>query len=230
MARPGSQEDLVEGQDEEFVFHLDRGSELLSRGDAPGARAALERALELRPRDAKVLGLLGQAHYRLGKYEDAIVAWQRLVDENPAEPAARVNLALAFLRARRGSQATRQLEIALDLNPEHKKAMGYLGLALLESGDPVRAREWFVKAGSDQMVARCDEVLAGTSAGGRTISAAAASEAEDALPVDVDVEDTGFAPVAPPAPRAVETEPPPRVPAPAPAVRSRLPSRADELR
>ena len=51
MARPGTEEDLVEGQDEEFVFHLDRGSELLSRGDAPGARAALERALELRPRD-----------------------------------------------------------------------------------------------------------------------------------------------------------------------------------
>jgi Flp pilus assembly protein TadD len=214
VARPRGDEDLVEGQDEEFVFHLDRGAELLSRGDAPGARAALERALELRPRDAKVLGLLGQAHYRLGKYEDAIVAWQRLVDENPAEPAARINLGLAFLRAKRQSQATRQLEIALDLNPDHKKAMGYLGLALLESGDPVRAREWFEKAGSEQMVARCDEVLAGAAAGGRTSTAAAAEEAEDALPVDVDVEDAGFTPVPSPAPR---TTPEPSSPAPQPS-------------
>ncbi len=190
MARPGREEDQVEGQDEEFLFHLNRGSESLSGGDAEGARAALERALELRPRDAKVLGLLGQAHYRLGKYDDAVVAWQRLVDENPAEPAARVNLGLAFLRAKRQSQATRQLEIALDLNPDHKKAMGYLGLALLESGDPIRAREWFVKAGSDQMVARCDQVLAGAPATGQAAVVTTSGAADvEALPVDVEVED-----------------------------------------
>ncbi len=201
MARSGNEEDQVEGQDEEFLFHLNRGSELLSRGDAEGARAALDRALELRPRDPKVLGLLGQAHYRLGRYDDAIVAWQRLVDENPAEPAARVNLGLAFLRAKRQSQATRQLEIALDLNPEHRKAMGYLGLALLESGDPVRARGWFVKAGSDHMVARCDQVLAGAPAGALVPSAAVAPSDVDALPVDVEVEDVAVAP-APIAPSA----------------------------
>jgi hypothetical protein len=38
--------------------------------------------------------------------------------------------------------------------------MGYLGLALLESGDAARARGWFDKAGSEQMVRRCDELLA----------------------------------------------------------------------
>jgi uncharacterized protein (AIM24 family) len=72
-----------------------------------------------------------------------------------------VNLGLAFLKAKRHPDAVKQLEIALDLNPEHKKAMGYLGLALVESGNLTRAREWFKKAGSDQMVARCDELIAG---------------------------------------------------------------------
>ncbi len=181
MAR-GSDADQVEGSDEEFVFHLDRGSDLLARGDTEGARDALERALELRSRDPKVLGLLGQAYYRLGKYDSAIVAWQRLVDESPAEPAARVNLGLAFLRARRQSQAVRQLEIALDLNPDHKKAMGYLGLALLESGDPQRARDWFRRAGSDQMVAKCDELL------GDAPGAAHAPPERGAPEIDVDVE------------------------------------------
>lgn len=150
----------VEGHDEEFLFHLNRGSELLSRVELEPARGSLERALELRPKDAKVLGLLGQAYYRLGRYDDAGNAWQQLVDDNPAEASARVNLALARLKARRYLDAAKQLEIALDLNPEHKKAMGYLGLALLEAGEVERAREWFKKAGSDPMVARCDEILA----------------------------------------------------------------------
>ncbi len=152
--------DEVEGLDEEFVFHLTRGAQLLGRGEVEVARADLERALTLRPRDPKVLGLLGQAFYRQGQFEQAAVAWQRLVDDNPVEPGARVNLGLACLKSRRLPEAIRQLEIALDLHPDHKKAQGYLGLALLEAGDAARARAWFARAGSEQMVARCDEVLA----------------------------------------------------------------------
>jgi uncharacterized protein (AIM24 family) len=159
VARAGSDE--VEGIDEEFLFHLNRGSELLLRGEAEASKASLERALELRPKDAKVLGLLGQAYYKLSRFDDAVRVWQRLVDDNPVEPGARVNLGLAFLKAKRHPDAVKQLEIALDLNPDHKKAMGYLGLALLESGNLTRAREWFKKAGSDHMVARCDELISG---------------------------------------------------------------------
>ena len=129
--------DEVEGLDEEFLFHLNRGSDQVARGDADPARASLERALELRPKDPKVLGLLGQAYYKLSRFEEATKVWQRLVDDNPVEPSARVNLGLASLKAKRYLDAAKQLEIALDLNPEHKKAMGYLGLALLESADRV---------------------------------------------------------------------------------------------
>jgi len=161
VARVDGGPDDIEGLDEEFLFHLTRGSELLTRAEPEPARASLERALALRPKDWKVLGLLGQAYYRLSRFDDAATVWQQLVDDNPVEPAARVNLGLAKLKAKRYPEAAKQLEIALDLNPEHKKAMGYLGLALLESGQPSKAREWFLRAGSDQMVARCDEVLAG---------------------------------------------------------------------
>jgi uncharacterized protein (AIM24 family) len=163
-------EEEVEGQDEEFLFHLNRGSDLLLRGEADPARGPLERALELRPKDPNALGLLGQAHYRLGRFEEAARVWQRLVDDNPVEAGARVNLGLAFLKARRFPEAVKQLEIALDLSGEHRKAMGYLGLALLESGEVRRAREWFARAGSEQMVVRCDEILAG---GGRGSAAPA---------------------------------------------------------
>jgi Flp pilus assembly protein TadD len=208
VAQPGSDVEQVEGQDEEFDYRLEKGSELLAAGDPEGARAALARAEELRPRDLNVLGLLGQACYRLGRYDEAVVAWQRLVDESPAEPAARVNLGLACLRAHRQAEATKQLEVALDLNPEHRKAMGYLGLALLEGGDPLRARDWFRKAGTEQMVARCDQLLA-----------AAAAEAAPGLAAEPrpDAEPAAEAQVEPEVEAEVEAAPEPQ-PEPQPEV------------
>ncbi len=152
--------DDVEGLDEEFLYHLNRGGDLLAQGELEPARAALTRARQLRPRDPKALGLLGQSLYKLGRFDDAIEVYGKLVDESPVEAAARVNLGLANRKAKRHAQAVRQLEIALDLNPDHRKAMGYLGLAWLEQGHVARAREWFERAGSDPMVAKCDELLA----------------------------------------------------------------------
>ncbi len=191
MARPAGNEEEVEGLDEEFLYHLARGSDLLASGEAEPALAALSRAAHLRPRDSKVLGLLGLASYRLGRFEEAIETYGRLVDENPAEAAARVNLGLACLKANRYSEAVKQLSIALDLNPNHRKAMGYLGLAYLESGNPRAARDWFVKAGSGQMVARCDEVIA--SGGATPVRTADAQLPESPEPIH--------------APRAVEMAP-----------------------
>jgi uncharacterized protein (AIM24 family) len=153
-------DDEVEGLDEEFLFHLRRGSDLLGRGDAEGARASLERAREFRPKDGKVLGLLGQAYHKLNRFDEAADVWHRVVDDNPVEPAARVNYGLSCLKARRYPEAIKQLEIAVDLNPDHRKAMGYLGLAYMEAGYPAEARGWFVKAGSGHMAARCDEMIA----------------------------------------------------------------------
>ncbi|HEX7489248.1 MAG TPA: hypothetical protein VF341_10105, partial [Anaeromyxobacteraceae bacterium] len=64
MPRPPATSDEVGGQDEEFLFHLQRGSELLTKGELAPASAALARARELRPRDPQVLGLLGQSLYK----------------------------------------------------------------------------------------------------------------------------------------------------------------------
>ena len=163
-------EDDVEGLDEEFLYHLARGADLLGKGELEAACAALSRARELRPRDPKSLGLLGQSLYKLGRFDEAIDVYGKLVDESPVEAAARVNLGLANLKAKRYAQAVRQLEIALDLNPDHSKAMGYLGLAWLEQGHFARAREWFERSGSEPMVAKCDELLALGRSGARAPS------------------------------------------------------------
>jgi uncharacterized protein (AIM24 family) len=65
----------------------------------------------------------------------------------------------------------RQFEVALDLDPEHRKAMGYLGLALLESGDARAARPWLEKSGSGALLVRCDAILAAQAAQAATMPA-----------------------------------------------------------
>ena len=88
---PGSEEE-VEGLDEEFLHHLSRGSDLLTRGNLADAIHSLQRAAQLRPKDVKVAGLLGQACYRGGRYEEAAAAYGRLVEQSPTEVAAPIAL------------------------------------------------------------------------------------------------------------------------------------------
>ncbi|HEY7726373.1 MAG TPA: tetratricopeptide repeat protein, partial [Anaeromyxobacteraceae bacterium] len=135
------------------------GADQLLKGQVAPARDALRRALELRPHDTKALGLLGQACYKAGRFDEAADVYARLVVEKPVDASARVNLGLASLKARRHAEAVEQLGAALDLNPSHRKAMGYLGLAYLEAGDFALARTWFQAAGSEPMVARCQELI-----------------------------------------------------------------------
>ena len=146
--------------DGEFQRHIDAAGERLAAGDVAGAKESLHKAAARFPRDAASLGLLGQACYRAGLYEEAADAYGRLVEESPAEVPARVNLGLAWMKGGRHAEAVRQFSLALDLDPEHHKAMGYLGLALLESGEPRAARPWLEKAGSAALLARCDALLA----------------------------------------------------------------------
>ena len=190
MARDPSAVDL----EAEFRRLLAQGGEAAARGELEQARDALEDALAYRSHDPQVLGLLGQVFYRLARYDDAAIAWQRLVDDNPVEPGARVNLGLAWLKARHYKEAIKQLKVALDLNPDHRKAAGYLGLAWLELGRPGPARQWFLQAGSEQMVARCDQLLA----------APAEATAPPAAGPDVETSFSGSLPPEPEAPPAGE--------------------------
>jgi uncharacterized protein (AIM24 family) len=205
LARSDAGDDAIEGLDEEFLHHLARGADQLAAGDAEAARQSLRRAHEMRPRDGKVLGLLGQACYRAGLFDEAVQAYAALVDDAPTEVPPRVNLGLALIKARRHPEAIRHLAIVMDLNPDHKKAMGYLGLAHLESGDPAAARGWFERAGSLNMVARCDELLA---RGG--VAREPAPEPALSLPVE--------AAEPPPRPAPIEIHTPVRVEIPAPAL------------
>lgn len=157
--------------DAEFVRSLHEGSDQLAAGDVPAARRALERAVELRPKDPKARGLLGLCYFKLGLLDEADGLYAGLVRENPFDVTLHVNLGLVQIKSGRHDAAIRTLEIATGLAPEHRRAQNYLGLAYAQSGNPVKAREAFLRAGSAAQVLEMDRLIAEANGAKRTQTA-----------------------------------------------------------
>ncbi|MBY6263831.1 tetratricopeptide repeat protein [Azospirillum sp. 412522] len=86
---------------------IDRGENL------DKARAMVERAVELRPRDGYIVDSLGWALYTLGDYEAAVVKLERAVELKPGDPTINDHLGDAYWRAGRRNEARFQWMRAL---------------------------------------------------------------------------------------------------------------------
>ena len=150
----------AEASDAVFLEVLYRGGELLQQGQVTEAREQLERAYQMRPGDEKAKNLLGLAYFKLGDFGRAAEVYEALVRENGADPTLRVNLGLVYLKSNQLTRAVREFETAVELQPGHLKAHNYLGLALAQAGQYGRAREHFVKAGSEAMAEKMAKALA----------------------------------------------------------------------
>ncbi|AKU90887.1 tetratricopeptide repeat protein [Vulgatibacter incomptus] len=148
----------------EFVAHLNRGNDCLAAGDVQAAREELERAVALKPGDAKARGLLALCYFKLGMLERASAAYVALVHENPHDATLHVNLGLVQLKSGRPDAAIRTLEVALELAPDHRKAHNYLGVAFAQTGDHARARDSFLRAGSAAKAEEMERALAAAGA------------------------------------------------------------------
>lgn len=139
---------------EDFLFHLYRGSELLQDNRAHEAKEELERALHLQPHDAKGQDLLAVVYFRLGLYPRAISIYEQLRRTSPRDPALLLNLALCYLKTGQAGLARRDLEQLLTVNPSHARAWGYLGLACERMGALSDAQKAFEQGGHGQMARR----------------------------------------------------------------------------
>src|SRR5689334_15831368 len=83
---------------EDFLFHLYRGSELLQDNRVQEAKEELERALHLQPRDTKGQDLLAVVYFRLGLYPRAIQIYEQLRRRNTNDTALLLNLSLCYLK------------------------------------------------------------------------------------------------------------------------------------
>lgn len=149
-----SSRDVVQ---EDFLFHLYRGSELLQENRVLEAKEELEFALTVQPLDAKGQDLLGTVYFRLGLYPRAIQIYEALEPQFPRDTSIKINLALAYLKTGQAELARRALKDAVTLQPEHKRAWGYLGLALQKLGEFEQAQSAFERGGHTLMARRVIE-------------------------------------------------------------------------
>jgi hypothetical protein len=150
---------------EDFLFHLYRGSELLQENRVLEAKEELEYALTLQPRDPKGQDLLAAVYFRIGLYPRAIAIYEHLVRQFPRDMSLKVNLALCYLKTGQPEAARGGLEEVVRANPGHKRAWGYLALALEKLGDFDQAQVAFERGGHPMMAKRLVEKRRQTSRG-----------------------------------------------------------------
>jgi len=85
------------------------------------ARAMLERAVELRPREGYIIDSLGWVLFRLGDFDEAVGYLERAVALQPADPVINDHLGDAYWRVGRQREARYQWERALIFDPDDEE-------------------------------------------------------------------------------------------------------------
>jgi uncharacterized protein (AIM24 family) len=142
---------------EDFLFHLYRGSELLQENRVLEAKEELEFALTMQPRDAKGQDLLAAVYFRIGLYPRAITIYEQLEKQFPRDTSLKVNLALCYLKTGQPDPARIALHEVVRINPNHRRAWGYLGIVHEKSGDFDQAQVAFERGGHLAMAKRMTE-------------------------------------------------------------------------
>jgi hypothetical protein len=135
----------------DFLFHLYRGSELLSDHRLLEAQSELEYALTIQPLDARTHGLLAVVFFRRGLYARAIGTYRELLRDRPDDPTLRLNLALCYLKTGQPQGARVELEALVMEDIEDLRAWGYLAVALQRLGYVEQAQEAFARAGHAEL-------------------------------------------------------------------------------
>lgn len=115
------------------VLRLSAGI-LSLRGDHSRARAAIERAVELRPMDALYHNTLGTVLGTAGEFDAAIRAFHRACELQPDLSSGWYNLGVMLTRCVRNDEATIALKRAVELAPENMDARAQLGDLLRMQG------------------------------------------------------------------------------------------------
>jgi len=124
----------------EFAFGWARVAELeFSHGRRGAAREALERSLELAPRNAKGLTLKGYLLAAENRVREAREAFEQAIGLDGALGEAWLGRGLCRIREGRGRSGRADLLVAAALEPQRALLRSYLGKAFSEAGYATRA-------------------------------------------------------------------------------------------
>ncbi len=103
----------------------------------------LNRADEIRPGDAMVNMLLGQAQQNLGRYPEAISYYQKAISAEPDNVLLKLDLGLIYYETRNYKSAIELLSKVVMAYPDNLKARAYLGAALQATDNYMAAIEQY---------------------------------------------------------------------------------------
>jgi Flp pilus assembly protein TadD/uncharacterized protein (AIM24 family) len=146
-----------------FLAHFNKGRELLDAKQYDAAERQLEEAYLLRPRDVRVLNLLGLVYFRQEKLERAEEVYRKLIAESPDAHTLHYNLGLICLKLNRLEDAESSFLKALELTHGHPKIHFYLGSLYERLHRYKDAIYQYRQAGANLFVQRVEGKLAGDS-------------------------------------------------------------------
>ncbi len=179
LARLGEREPLMRSRWRIVLAFL--GDSYRQRGDDRAALVAYQRALEIAPNDAQVLGNMGLAYAGAGQWAAAAATYRWSLSLDPRQPLTYVNLGLALEAQGDVAGAAGAYQQALTVDPREPVALLNLGNVYFRQGDAERATTLYRQAleSNDGLAAAHFNLARAYALGGQL--AAARAEAERGL-------------------------------------------------
>jgi len=145
-----------------FLAHFNKGRDLYEGHKYEEAERELEEAYLLRPRDNKVLNLLGLVYFKQEKLEKAEEVYRKLVAESPEAHTLYYNLGLIYFKLNRLEDAESAFLKAIELSNANPKINFYLGSIYERLHRFTDAIFQYRQAGASLMVRRVEGKIAAT--------------------------------------------------------------------
>jgi Tfp pilus assembly protein PilF/uncharacterized protein (AIM24 family) len=162
-----------------FLAHFNKGRDFYEGQRYEEAEQQLEEAYLLRPRDQKVLNLLGLVYFRQDKFEKAEEVYRKLVAESPEAHTLHYNLGLIHFKLSRLEDAESSFLKALELTKDNPKINFYLGSIYERLHRFKDAIYQYRAAGANIMVRRIEDRMAATVPPVKPVSPAPAPKKDD---------------------------------------------------
>jgi len=146
-----------------FLTHFNKGKAFYDERRFEDAERELEEAYLLRPRDQRVLNLLGLVYFRQDKLEKAEEVYRKLTAESPEAHTLFYNLGLIYFKLNRLEEAELAFLKALELTRDNPKINFYLGSIYERLHQYQDAIYQYRQAGANLMVRRVEDKIAATS-------------------------------------------------------------------
>jgi uncharacterized protein (AIM24 family)/Tfp pilus assembly protein PilF len=162
-----------------FLAHFNKGRDFYEGQRYEEAEQQLEEAYLLRPRDQKVLNLLGLVYFRQDKFEKAEEVYRKLVAESPEAHTLHYNLGLIHFKLSRLEDAESSFLKALELTKDNPKINFYLGSIYERLHRFKDAIYQYRAAGANIMVRRIEDRMAATVPPVKPVAPAPAPKKDD---------------------------------------------------